>query len=368
MRTAMDVLKDHYGSDIVDRMQAAYMERDDWNTRNLVKPPEEWTKVKFPYEAPSHPPLPSLDEIDEALDKNCLNRRDPYTHHQTVCRVRNFVVKRGLPNEALGEAENLLYLEQFPQVNSPKVYAVHFAPISRYGYAPNGDGKDRFTYIIMEDIKGEPFEWEDWVQLPEDLRKLHTTRLGEQLKALRSIPSEGYYGRINNQPWYPNFPIGRTRGKTFTGPYTSYEALVDAIYISVELYCARNTGWATWPVWPASFLTAMPQLKGVLLRTPASKPVLTQLRFDLRNFVTRPVRNDEGKIVDYVITFVDLLDLAWCPAFMQRMCCIKQVRPVEPSDEEEAWWKMLEPYICEEDDSEVTLFLEEHFSNKFCIG
>jgi hypothetical protein len=98
------------------------------------------------------------------------------------------------------------------------------------------------------------------------------------------------------------------------------------------------------------------------MRSSASQPVLTQLDPQNKNFIARTMRDGEGKIVDFVFTFIDLEIFGWFPAFVQ-MICYKWDMVDGRYEEGKVWLKVMEPILCEEDNSEVVGFLEdvEHF-------
>jgi hypothetical protein len=227
---------------------------------------------------------------------------------------------------------------------------------------PKSPEQNEAILIIMEYIEGKQADWEDFVQLSQAEQKLYLARLAEQFKALRSILSEGYYGRVNGQLFDPCTRPLIIRYKDLFGPYTSYEAIVDAMYRSMELAMDQSamTPYAT--TWHPYYASTVARFKDILMRSPASKPVLTQLDPQNENFIARTVRDGEGKIVDFVFTFIDLEMFGWFPAFVQMIRCKRDMVDGR-SEEGKTWLKVMEPILCEEDSSEIVGFLEdvEHF-------
>jgi hypothetical protein len=91
-RTKSDVLFEYYGVKTYDEAHAIY-----WNELNYwreAKPLPSWylTKLELPYEASSHPGIPTISEIDQAMKGDRLSH--PYAQ-QAVCRIRATVVKCG---------------------------------------------------------------------------------------------------------------------------------------------------------------------------------------------------------------------------------------------------------------------------------
>jgi hypothetical protein len=82
----------HYG--VKTGLEGLNQQRIDGN--EYREPPrEEWTVMKFPYEAAEHPPLPSQDEIHRAMKENMISS---WVSDFDVCRLENIVVKMGPSN------------------------------------------------------------------------------------------------------------------------------------------------------------------------------------------------------------------------------------------------------------------------------
>jgi hypothetical protein len=79
--------------------------------------------------------------------------------------------------------------------------------------------------MIMEFIEGIELKYEDWIQFNDEERTTLYTRLNEQYRLLRSIPSEGYYGRIHRQAFDRNMGMFRTNCKQSLGLYETYREL-----------------------------------------------------------------------------------------------------------------------------------------------
>jgi hypothetical protein len=259
-----------------------------------------------------------------------------------------------------------LYLEKFPQINSPKLYAAYF--VDPTYFRPEG-GFDECIYLVMEYIEGEAFEWRQYEELSESEQDLYTTRLGEQLKALRSIPSEGYYGRIYNQPFDPAVGLFRIRLKEFLGPFESSDMVLDAMYRTAELRlaeeCHTQTMFHGQVEWARSDVYTLGHFKQILGRSTGIKPVLTLLDAKLRNFIAQPKRNDAGEIVDWEVTLIDLDLFGWHPAFLQ-IYCLKH-HNAKNNETGRKFVKNLAKYVCEDDYTEVMDFLDKDPSLRWYI-
>lgn len=98
-----DLLKKYYGcSDVVKII--------DFILRNGFEVPllEECTKIKLPYHAPgTEDTMPSIDQIEKGMRDNKLTRPNGFFD---VCRVNNYVIKRGSGPEIIQVSGSVLLL------------------------------------------------------------------------------------------------------------------------------------------------------------------------------------------------------------------------------------------------------------------
>ncbi|KAH7371740.1 hypothetical protein BKA66DRAFT_381719, partial [Pyrenochaeta sp. MPI-SDFR-AT-0127] len=170
-----------------------------------------WSTLQLPYTAPTHPPIPSIEQIDQANKDSSLRRFGFYE----VCRIGDCVVKRSSHEVILQEAENMLFLEQNSQVQTAKVYAVFRHPDTNTGKIEN--------YLVSEYIHGETMTEELFKSLSVTDRSIFCSRLGEQLKLLRSVPppQPEYYGRIYRQGFHYHLNLLDLRNQSMWGPYNT---------------------------------------------------------------------------------------------------------------------------------------------------
>ncbi|KAF2871936.1 hypothetical protein BDV95DRAFT_476700, partial [Massariosphaeria phaeospora] len=173
-------------------------------------------KLKLPYEADSHPDLPSKEEIERAM------KDKPFTlgSGNAICNVGELVVKRGMNLSLLQEAENMLYLEQHSQVRTAKVYAVYAQPRGTYQH-PDGNDHDMY-YLITEYIEGETLTESRWDSMGKEMQGIICDKLAEQMKLLRSVPAEGHYGRVHRQPWIADI-YHTPYPEVFGGPFNTWD-------------------------------------------------------------------------------------------------------------------------------------------------
>jgi hypothetical protein len=93
MLTVLEVLSKYYGMTSFGTIFDAQLKIMDAQLPTFLNPMTQVCQsVKIPYEAPGHPDIPSLDEIDKAMVDNRLTQRGGA---YDVCRVRNSVIKCG---------------------------------------------------------------------------------------------------------------------------------------------------------------------------------------------------------------------------------------------------------------------------------
>ena len=174
--------------------------------------------------------------------------------------------------------------------------------------------------MVMEHIEGVKMNWKMWASLKaEQQEKIHS-KISEQLQLLRSVPSEGYYGRVNNQGFHPTQNQVFTGSKEICGPYRSYNDLVSVMYDAAELIASvrhgshGDTGFFT----PAqeTFLT---NFKTTLKNFDSCEPKLTHVDPSMQNWIVRPLGGSMQDASDYEMTYIDWDRCGWYPAWVQRV-------------------------------------------------
>lgn len=284
MTSRTEILKRHFGTE--DTIEAMC-----YPSRPLTPPPlEQLVKMPIPYESASHPPLPSVDEIKRVGGS------------KRVCTIGECLIKRNCRNVFFQEAENLLFLEDYPQFPTPKLYAAF--------------SEDGMNYIIMERIKGEQL-YDLWETFTPKKQEQIMVRLLEHLQALRSIPSQGYYGRVHHQGFNPGYPLVRLNEKEVLGPYDSYEEFVSALSRATWL---RRAYACMLPTFLEEEIAAINEHEADLFRTTSARPVLTHVDPTFRNIIVRPGDGED----DWELIMVDMEGLAWLPAWLQPLYCVER--------------------------------------------
>jgi serine/threonine protein kinase len=202
----------------------------------------------------------------------------------------------------------MLFLQENSQVRTPQVYAV-FSHIHNSAH-----NSAECYYLIMEFIEGVTLE-SIWASLDDEARKKICSKLSNQIRLLRSVPSEGYYGRVHYQGWGPHANLFRIRlGNTMNGPYNSYEDCISAMYNAAELRAADSD---MGPDLQPDAQLYLSQFKRNLSEWECHEPKLTHLDPKFDNIMVQPIKGAGGDIKDWEVVLIDWADCGWLPAWMQ---------------------------------------------------
>ncbi|KAF1960258.1 hypothetical protein CC80DRAFT_544708 [Byssothecium circinans] len=285
MRSKTEIYQKYYNVQTYDEARALY---DTIHSQTI--PLSSATKLQLPYEAASHPGIPSFDEIDKGMKENHFKLR----FHGS-------------------EAEDLLYLQANSQVRTPKVYAV-FTRDEEWGLA---------TYMVTELIEGERFSGKLYMSLSDEGREKLLARLCEQLRLLRATPSEGYYGRVHNQGWSPLATPFHGGGLEMYGPYKTYEDFVSALNACIEIVAALCSGHDS-NFYPEQELF-LSGIKDSLAKSKGSRPTFTHIDPAGQNIIVRKLQGSEQGAEGWEVTFIDWSDSGWYPAWMQAWTCTERI-------------------------------------------
>lgn len=211
------------------------------------------------------------------------------------------------------EAENLIYLREHTKVRVPKLYAVF--EVNNIIISPSPR-----IIVITEFIEGFVFNAITFPRLDQRDQDIIRSRLGEQLQLLRSVKQPGdspYYGRIHHQGLNPVLSCLRRRPDGMSGPFDSYEELVDELYKSIERVAAMDNPR---PDFSDHHIIFLDKFKRILNGPGVVEPTLTHLDASLKNVISRPIKDRDGKTIDWEITLVDWDTMAWMPPYFQYLC------------------------------------------------
>lgn len=206
----------------------------------------------------------------------------------------------------------MLWLRQNTKVRVAQVYALSSQQV---------DDKTLY-YLFMEYTEGENMDINKWITLSDAQRESITGKLSEQLRLLRAAPSEGYYGRVNDQGYNPFLRLTFTTGKDPHGPYKTSEDFVSALYDAVEVGAATCYDDAD-PHYDARYSYSYEQrkllheLKTVLGNCSGREPKLTHVDLAMRNWLVRPLDGNVQTATEYEVSIIDWGGCGWYPAWMQ---------------------------------------------------
>ena len=178
-------------------------------------------------------------------------------------------------------------------------------------------------FLVMELLEGVQLTPAAWKTLNESQREKIHVSLSEQLQLLRSVPSEGYYGRVNHQPYWPLMSLIHASDVNRPhGPYKAYEDLLTDMYTAFELGNAfRVSEGPVEPLadeWRPEQVPLMEAFKPAFRACGGREPKLTHVDPSMQNMIVRPLDGSTLQdATDYEVTFIDWADLGWYPAWAQ---------------------------------------------------
>ncbi|KAH7090169.1 hypothetical protein FB567DRAFT_617466 [Paraphoma chrysanthemicola] len=334
MRSKSEVFQEHFG--VSTYYEAQQFSRPD--KAGIPAPLSNFTKLNLPYVDPDHPDLPSVQEIDEAKKTGMISNRYSY---RDVWRVGNTIVKTDWTQHLVQEAEDLLWLRKHTNVRAPKLYAI----FGRKFRCP-GDVIHTKYYMIMEVLEGETLSPREWSGLNVEQRENIHASMAEQLRLLRSVPSEGYYGRVNEQPYWPRLSLTTTDYETPHGPFKTYEDLLTAMLASAEVSAAWGVmigpGCLSPDLYEPDQIEQLEVFKDKFRAFGGHEPKLTHIDPGLQNVIIRPLDGETVQAAKHFeVSFIDWSCLGWYPAWMQGTIfasCYTTAfdgpKPFKPRDEE----------------------------------
>ncbi|KAF1911778.1 hypothetical protein BDU57DRAFT_533186 [Ampelomyces quisqualis] len=307
-RTKAQVVLEEWKAPDVD---TAFENKQEFQSRS---PPanEIWTTLRsrplsLYYQARSCPPIPFLNEIRNVTSNNRLEEKNS---GHGVCKMGGTVIKFGCAANIVEEAENLLFLaEKRPELRIPTVLAL-------WSTTEDEKIKDPVYCLMMEFIEGIPLNQETFMALPIHAQDTICAKVSSQLRYLRELPSEGYYGRVHGQGWLsppPGLDFRSITSQAIVGPFRTYEEFVSAIYRSWQVRHAISYNMVEWT--PADVeMTAkfMPIFPG----WEPNEPKFTWIDPKLRNMIARQIKGDDGS-EDWEVFLIDWEYCAWYPAWVQ---------------------------------------------------
>ncbi|KAF1913447.1 hypothetical protein BDU57DRAFT_501901 [Ampelomyces quisqualis] len=267
------------------RITAPLPSLETWTT---FKPAAELNGVTIFYQQPSCPPLPTRQEFIDVATNDPLHK-GAYLHD---------------------EAENLLYLaEMRPELRIPTLLAA---------WSIQSESDTPIYFFMMNYIEGDYMTDQYFASLPVHAQDVICGKLSSQLRYLRELPSEGYYGRVNGKGWLrppPGLDTNTTAHHTVVGPCRTYEDFCSVMYRSEQVQQAIGYGSKEWSPFHHRGLT---KLASLLAGWKPNEPRLTWIDPKIKNIIARPIQGDDGS-EDWEVFLIDWECLGWYPAWLQAL-------------------------------------------------
>ncbi|KAF2444294.1 hypothetical protein P171DRAFT_494555 [Karstenula rhodostoma CBS 690.94] len=264
-------------------IQEAWRKQSEYMHASAPADLRTWTTLTLPYQAHSNQPLPSMKEIRGASNLDAINGG----HH---------------------EAENLLFLaEKRPELRIPTVLAVW----------PTTEEGPRVIYCLMINfIEGIPLDDEKFAELPIHAQDTICAKVSSQIRYLRELPSEGYYGRVHGQGWLcppTGIELMTSTSDVVRGPYKTYEEFISAIYLAHQVQRAiANIS----PEWHPKEVERTAKFRSIFPDWNPHEPKLTWIDPKIDNMIARQIKGDDGS-EDWEVFLIDWECTGWYPAWVQ---------------------------------------------------
>jgi hypothetical protein len=190
---------------------------------------------------------------------------------------------------------------------------------------------------MMDFIEGVLMSHEKFAGLPIHAQDTICAKVSSQLRYLRELPSEGYYGRVHGKGWLcppPGLDSNTSPYQVVVGPYKTYEEYCAAIYRTYQVQ--RAIGILGRVEWPPKWPQVLAEFTSVFPGWGPHEPKLTWIDPKIANIIARQIKGDDGS-EDWEVFLIDWEGLGWYPAWVQGLqvdcrCWIALRNPEKPSE------------------------------------
>lgn len=166
----------------------------------------------------------------------------------------------------------------------------------------------------MEYIEGGTLTEEKYLSFSVGTRKKICSRLSEQLRLLRAIPAEGYYGRVHRQAWLGGGVFINMRSRLPSDPYDTYENFISDACANAQVSRALGGSREEWNAKDVEYLSKMER---ILRNCTGMMPTFTHVSPALQNIIVKPLGGSGEDAVDWEVTLIDWANRGWFPAWAQ---------------------------------------------------
>lgn len=237
------------------------------------------------YACPSSVPLPTIAEIEASTEELSI----PGWGAKVVRVKERFAVKYG-PNALLSEAASMGFLAGNTNVPVPRVYAAFV------------EAETNHAFIVMDYIPGDNLQ-----TLLPSLTSTEKDIIGKMMRdaitELREIPSEGYLGTMNYQPYYEGVLATEDNNPLISGPFATQKHFNAGMLRKVHLKVSGQD--------------VRPLQKKVNCTLHGHRTVFAHGDLQPRNIIVERLGYRDGGTPKLKITFVDWEMAGWYPEYWE---------------------------------------------------
>jgi hypothetical protein len=171
---------------------------------------------------------------------------------------------------------------------------------------------------MMNFIEGILLDHDKFAGLPIHAQDTICAKVSSQLRYLRELPSEGYYGRPYGQGWLcppPGIDTNTTGTQIVVGPHKTYEEFCSAINRARQVSRAVSSRGMEWHPKELEF---MDKFTSIFPDWEPHEPKFTWIDPKISNVVARQIKGEDGS-EDWEVFLIDWEYCGWYPAWLQAM-------------------------------------------------
>jgi hypothetical protein len=173
---------------------------------------------------------------------------------------------------------------------------------------------------MMNFIEGINMDDEKFAKLSIYAQNTICAKVSSQLRYLRELPSEGYYGRPHGKGWVcppPGLDTNTGASRVVIGPYKTYEEYCSAMYRARQVQSAIGCSGLEWPLKEPELMAQFTSAR-VFPSWEHHEPKFTWIDPSITNMIARQIKGDDGS-EDWEVFLIDWEFTGWYPAWLQGM-------------------------------------------------
>jgi hypothetical protein len=152
--------------------------------------------------------------------------------------------------------------------------------------------------------------------LPISVQDTICAKVSSQLRYLRELPSEGYYGRVYKQGWTsapPGIDTCTYTSQAIIKPYETYEEFVSALFRAEQNNMSIRYNI---PEWDPKELERNAEFMATFPSWEPHEPKFTWIDPKMSNMIAQKITKDDGS-EDWEVFLMDWECCGWLPAWTQ---------------------------------------------------